>query len=158
MAEGVSIRDLRAIFEALVEWAPREKDPVMLTEYARMALRRHIVGRQRHGQPWVSAWVIGSHIEQKMRESIRQTSAGTYSALSPEENQAIVDKIRSSLEQSGAASLALVTAIDIRRFVRKLIERDLFGVAVLSFQELGDEAELKVLGHVELIGGDYKAA
>ncbi len=158
VAEGVSIRDLRAIFEALVEWAPREKDPVMLTEYARMALRRHIVGRQRHGQPWVSAWVIGSHIEQKMRESIRQTSAGTYSALSPEENQAIVDKIRSSLEQSGAASLALVTAIDIRRFVRKLIERDLFGVAVLSFQELGDEAELKVLGHVELIGGDYEAA
>ncbi|MEJ8673889.1 EscV/YscV/HrcV family type III secretion system export apparatus protein [Chromobacterium amazonense] len=158
VAEGVSIRDLRAVFEALVEWAPREKDPVMLTEYARLALRRHIVGRQRRGQPWISAWVIGGHIEQTIRESIRQTSAGSYSALSTEENQAIIGEIRSSLEKSGAAGMALVTAIDVRRFVRKLIERDLFSVPVLSFQELGDEAELKVLGHVELIGDAHAAA
>ncbi|PRP69749.1 EscV/YscV/HrcV family type III secretion system export apparatus protein [Chromobacterium amazonense] len=158
VAEGVSIRDLRAVFEALVEWAPREKDPVMLTEYARLALRRHIVGRQRRGQPWISAWVIGGHIEQTIRESIRQTSAGSYSALSTEENQAIIGEIRSSLEKSGIAGMALVTAIDVRRFVRKLIERDLFSVPVLSFQELGDEAELKVLGHVELIGDAHAAA
>ncbi|NHQ83531.1 EscV/YscV/HrcV family type III secretion system export apparatus protein [Chromobacterium vaccinii] len=158
VAEGVSIRDLRAVFEALVEWAPREKDPVMLTEYARLALRRHIVGRQRRGQPWISAWVIGGHIEQTIRESIRQTSAGSYSALGPEENQAIVGEIRSALEQSGAGGAALVTAIDVRRFVRKLIERDLFSVPVLSFQELGDEAELKILGHVELIGEGHAPA
>ncbi|VVE56134.1 EscV/YscV/HrcV family type III secretion system export apparatus protein [Pandoraea sputorum] len=158
VAEGVSIRDLRAVFEALVEWAPREKDPLMLAEYARLGLRRHIVGRQRRGQPWVRAWVIGNHIEQTIRESIRQTSAGSYSALAPEENQAIVDEIRGALAQSGTAGLALVTAIDVRRFVRKLIEKDLFAVPVLSFQDLEDEAELKVLGHVELVGeGDADA-
>ncbi|AKK24865.1 EscV/YscV/HrcV family type III secretion system export apparatus protein [Pandoraea oxalativorans] len=154
VAEGVSIRDLRAVFEALVEWAPREKDPLMLAEYARLALRRHVVGRQRQGQPWVSAWVIGNHIEQTIRESIRQTSAGSYSALAPEENQAIVNTIRDALARSGTAGLALVTAIDVRRFVRKLIEKDMFAVPVLSFQDLEDEAELKVLGHVELLGGD----
>ncbi|AXE35927.1 EscV/YscV/HrcV family type III secretion system export apparatus protein [Chromobacterium phragmitis] len=152
VAEGISIRDLRAIFEALAEWAPREKDPVMLTEYARLALKRHIVGLYRRGQPWISAWVIGGHIEQMMRESIRQTSAGSYSALSPEENQAIVAQILASVERSGSACCALVTAIDVRRFVRKLIERELFHLPVLSFQEVGEEAELKVLGHVELIG------
>ncbi|VVE85798.1 EscV/YscV/HrcV family type III secretion system export apparatus protein [Pandoraea sputorum] len=158
VAEGVSIRDLRAVFEALVEWAPREKDPLMLAEYARLALRRHVVGRQRQGQSWVSAWVIGNHIEQTIRESIRQTSAGSYSALAPEENQAIVNTIRDALAQSGTAGLALVTAIDVRRFVRKLIEKDMFAVPVLSFQDLEDEAELKVLGHVELLGdGDALA-
>ncbi|MBT2869664.1 EscV/YscV/HrcV family type III secretion system export apparatus protein [Chromobacterium violaceum] len=156
VAEGISIRDLRAIFEALAEWAPREKDPVMLTEYARLALKRHIVGRHRRGQPWISAWVIGGHIEQMMRESIRQTSAGSYSALSPEENQAIVVQILAAVERSGSACCALVTAIDVRRFVRKLIERELFHLPVLSFQEVGEEAELKVLGHIELIG-EYDA-
>nr|AAX55237.1 EsaV [Edwardsiella tarda] len=158
VAESVSIRDLRAIFEALVEWAPREKDPVMLAEYARLALRRHIIGRQRHGQPWVKAWLIGSHIEQKVRESVRQTSAGSYSALSQQENQAILTEIHAALERSGAVNTAIVTAIDIRRFIRKLIERELFTTAVLSFQELDDEAELKVLGHIELIGDTHAAA
>lgn len=158
VAEGVSIRDLRAIFEALVEWAPREKDPVMLTEYARLALRRNIVGRQRCGQPWVRAWLVGSHIEQLMRESIRQTSAGSYSALSPEENQAILSEIRSALGRSGAPGTVLVTAIDVRRLIRKLIEKDLFTTPVLSFQEIDDEAELKVLGHIELMGDTHAAA
>lgn len=158
MAEGVSIRDLRAIFEALVEWAPREKDSVMLTEYARMALRRHIVGRQRRGKPWVSAWVIGGQIEHTLRESIRQTSAGTYSALSTEQNEAILDEIRNALNSNRPVGAILVTAIDVRRFVRKLIERELFDVPVLSFQEVGDEAELRVLGHIELIGEDHEIA
>ncbi|MFQ2331305.1 EscV/YscV/HrcV family type III secretion system export apparatus protein [Aeromonas dhakensis] len=158
VAEGVSVRDLRAIFEALVEWAPREKDPVMLTEYARLALRRHIVGRQHRGQPWVRAWLVGGHIEQLMRESIRQTSAGSYSALSPEENQAILGEIRSALARTGGPGTALVTAIDVRRFIRKLIEKDLFTTPVLSFQEIDDEAELKVLGHIELIGETHAAA
>lgn len=158
VAEGVSVRDLRAIFEALVEWAPREKDPVMLAEYARLALRRHIVGRQRRGQPWVRAWLVGGHIEQLMRESIRQTSAGSYSALSPEENQAILGEIRSALARTGGPGTALVTAIDVRRFIRKLIEKDLFTTPVLSFQEIDDEAELKVLGHIELIGETHAAA
>lgn len=158
VAEGVSIRDLRAVFEALVEWAPREKDPLMLAEYARLALRRQVVGRQRGGAPTVSAWVIGNRIEQTIRESIRQTSAGSYSALSTEENAAIVGEIRTALQRGGAAGQALITAIDVRRFVRKLIEKELFTVPVLSFQDLGDEVELTVLGHVELIGDDYAPA
>jgi type III secretion protein V len=131
---------------------------VMLAEYARMALRRHIVGRHRRGQPWISAWVLGGQIEQMVRESIRQTAAGSYSALSAEENQAIVKEIKATVTKNGASAAALVTAIDVRRFVRKLIEREMAGLSVLSFQELDDEAEIKVLGHIELIGEDYATA
>ena len=158
VAEGVSIRDLRAVFEALVEWAPREKDPLMLAEYARLALRRQVVGRQRRGEPTIRAWVIGNRIEQTIRESIRQTSAGSYSALSPEENEAILGEIRAAVQHSGTDRHALITAIDVRRFVRKLVEKDLFALPVLSYQDLGDEVELTVLGHIELIGEDYAPA
>ncbi len=45
VAESISIRDLRTVFGTLIEWAPREKDVLMLTEYVRMALRRHILHR-----------------------------------------------------------------------------------------------------------------
>src|SRR5690606_11426360 len=40
--EQVSIRDLRAVLQALAEWAPSETDAVILTEYVRMALKRQI--------------------------------------------------------------------------------------------------------------------
>jgi type III secretion protein V len=93
-----------------------------------------------------------------MRESIRQTSAGSYSALSPEENQAIQDEIRNALARNGGPGTALVSAIDVRRFIRKLIEKEFFGTPVLSFQEIDDEAELKILGHIELIGETDEAA
>jgi type III secretion protein V len=157
VAEGVAIRDLRAVFQALVEWAPVEKDPVMLAEYARLALGRHILSRFRRGQPWLNAWLIGGEIEQRLRESIRQTSAGSYSALSPEENAHIVALIRAALARNHPAGAVLVSAIDVRRFVRKLIERELFDVPVLSFQEVGAEEEMRVLGHIDWIDDDAAA-
>ncbi len=58
VAESISIRDLRTVFGTLIEWAPREKDVLMLTEYVRMALRRHILHRlQPNGERCAScAW------------------------------------------------------------------------------------------------------
>ncbi|WP_348235093.1 FHIPEP family type III secretion protein, partial [Salmonella enterica] len=43
--ERVTIRALRLIFGTLIDWAPREKDVLMLSEYVRIALRRHILRR-----------------------------------------------------------------------------------------------------------------
>ncbi|MEA3121620.1 MAG: type secretion protein [Paraburkholderia sp.] len=151
--EQVSIRDLRSVFEALIEWAPREKDPVMLAEYARLGLRRHISTRHRAGGTWIKGWMIGDAIENMIRESIRQTSAGSYCALEPEHSRAIVERVRHALAKAEARNVVLMTAIDVRRYLRKLIERELFGVPVLSFQEIGDEMELRVLGNIDLIDG-----
>ncbi|KVE36795.1 EscV/YscV/HrcV family type III secretion system export apparatus protein [Burkholderia sp. BDU5] len=149
--ERVSVRDLRGIFEALVEWAPREKDPVMLAEYVRVALRRHIATRHRAGQPWINCWMIGDRIESMVRESIRQTAAGSYSSLAPEHTHAIVARLKAALADADLRRTVLVTAIDVRRFVRKMVEREFGELPVLSFQEIGDEAELRVIGTADLI-------
>ncbi|RKT98827.1 EscV/YscV/HrcV family type III secretion system export apparatus protein [Burkholderia sp. Nafp2/4-1b] len=150
--ECVSVRDLRAIFEALVEWAPREKDPVMLAEYVRVALRRHIATRHRAGQPWISCWMIGDRIESLIRESIRQTAAGSYSSLAPDHTKAILERLRVALAEADLQRTVLVTAIDVRRFVRKIVEREFGDLSVLSFQEIGEEAELRVIGTADLMG------
>ncbi|WP_108651904.1 EscV/YscV/HrcV family type III secretion system export apparatus protein [Dongshaea marina] len=157
VAEGISIRDLRSVFEALLEWSQKEKDVVLLTEYVRVALRRHIVGRFQKGESRISCFLIGEGIENLIRESIRQTSAGGYSALSPQQNAAILQQIKSHLSDPEHESV-LLTAIDVRRYLRKIIERDLYALPVLSFQELGDEVELKVLGSIDLIGEELSDA
>lgn len=155
VAEGISIRDLRTIFEALIEWAPREKDPIMLVEYVRIALRRHILTRHRAGQSWISGWMIGDVIENHIREAIRQTSAGSYSALDPSFCQAIIDRLRTTLAESETRHPVLITAIDVRRFLRKAIEREFYDLQVLSFQEIGEDTELRVIGNIDLIGEEF---
>ncbi|CFR00575.1 Secretion system apparatus protein ssaV [Yersinia frederiksenii] len=154
--EDVSIRDLRAIFGALVAWAPKEKDCVMLTEYVRIALRRHVCGRFSKNKTWLPVLRLGEGAENLIRESIRQTSAGTYSALGDKHSQLILGKIKSAYAENRDA--VLLTAIDVRRFLRKIIERDIFALPVLSWQELGDEMNIKVVGTIELIGDELDEA
>jgi type III secretion protein V len=151
--ENVSIRDLRTIFETLIIWSVKEKDPVVLTEYVRSALRRHIIHRYTGDAQWMDVWVIGDAIEERVREAIRQTSAGTYLALEPEQATRIIDQIKN--EMGDIQHGVLITAIDIRRYLRKLIEREMVDVDVVSFQEIGDAIELNVLGNIELIGEAY---
>ncbi|MRU32277.1 EscV/YscV/HrcV family type III secretion system export apparatus protein, partial [Xylella fastidiosa subsp. multiplex] len=42
VSEDISVRNLRAVLEALIEWGQKEKDSVLLTEYVRVSLKRHI--------------------------------------------------------------------------------------------------------------------
>lgn len=53
----------------------------MLTEYVRIALRRHLCRRFSHNKTWISVLRLGDGVEHLIRDSIRQTSSGTYSAL-----------------------------------------------------------------------------
>ena len=156
--ENISIRDLRSIFEAMIEWAPKEKDLVMLTEYARLSLRRHIIEQYRYGQDYIQGWMIGATIENMVRQSIRQTSAGSYSTLDQSQNQAILQQIISSVVHHDKHTYVLLATMDVRRFIRKLIERELFHVPVLSYQEIGDTTQLKVLGNIELINENAQYA
>ncbi|TCK32008.1 type III secretion protein V [Paraburkholderia sp. BL8N3] len=149
VAERISIRDLRTVFQALIKWAPKEKEAVMLCEYVRVALRRQIIGRHRSVQGNIGVWLVGETIENMIRSSIRQTAAGSYSTLA----QPQIDAVLASIQTARAGredAAALLTEIDVRRFLRKFIERDMFHIPVLSYQELGDDANLKVLGNIDL--------
>lgn len=87
-----------------------------------------------------------------IHESIRQTSAGTYSALENKHSRLLLDKITGAFAENTDA--VLLTSIDVRRFLRKIVERDIFALPVLSWQELGDEMNIKVVGTIELIGDE----
>lgn len=94
--ENVSIRDLRTIFETLIFWSTKEKDVVILCEYVRIALRRHILGRYSVSGTLLNVWLIGSDIENELRESIRQTSSGSYLNISPERTEQIIGFLKIS--------------------------------------------------------------
>jgi len=148
VAESVSIRDLRMIFGTLIEWAPREKDVLMLTEYVRIALRRQILHQVKSDGEALRVLRIGEGIENLIRESIRQTAMGTYAALSHQQNVRILSLVTAALQEHG--DLRIVTSVDARRFLRKIIEANLFAVAVLSWQELGESCPVQVVHSIDL--------
>ena len=150
--EQVSIKDLRTILESLSEWAQTEKDTVLLTEYIRSSLKRYISYKYSLGQSTLSVYLLDPEIEDMVRGAIKQTSAGSYLALDPDSAQLIIQTMRNIITPtpSGAQPPVLLTAIDVRRFVRKLIEKDFPDLAVVSAQEIVPEIRIQPLGRVQL--------
>src|SRR5690606_25445493 len=94
VSEGISIRDLRSILEALVTWSLREKDPIVLTEHVRSALARYITNKYSHGSNIVPAYLISQEVEDMVRSAIRQASGAAYLALSPADHRKLVESVR----------------------------------------------------------------
>jgi type III secretion protein V len=150
--EQVSIKDLRTILEALSEWAQTEKDTVLLTEYVRSSLKRYISYKYSLGQNVLSVYLLDPEIEDMVRGAIKQTSAGSYLALDPDSVQLILHSMRTTIQPTpaGGQPPVLLTAIDVRRFVRKLIEGEFPELAVVSYQEIVPEIRIQPLGRVQL--------
>lgn len=155
--EDISIRNLREIAHALVEWAPREKDTTLVTEYVRTSLSRYISYRFANEEGAVSAVVLHPTLEDRLRQSLRQTSAGTVLMLDPQARREIVNKLRSSFASHeapapGRAVTVLLTSLEIRPHLRKLIEPELGRIPVLSYQELEPSVRIDPVESVSLAG------
>ncbi|WP_446902568.1 type III secretion system export apparatus subunit SctV [Burkholderia sp. YIM B11467] len=150
LEEQVSIRNARNIMESLIAWGPKEKDMLMLTEYVRGDLSRFLAHRAANGARQLPAVLFDMPVEQHIRQAIKQTPTGNYLALPPEEAKFLVDSIQSFVGPVPRAGIALVTSMDIRRYVRRMIESQLGWLPVYSYQELGSHVDLQPLGRVML--------
>ena len=150
--EQVSIKDLRTIMESLSEWAQTEKDTVLLTEYVRSSLKRYISYKYSLGQSTLSVYMLDPEIEDMVRGAIKQTSAGSYLALDPDSVGLILGAMRQIITPTPPEGQppVIITNMDVRRFVRKLIEGDFPELPVVSYQEIVPEIRIQPLGRVQL--------
>jgi type III secretion protein V len=152
VSEEISIRNVRAVMEALIEWGQKEKDSVLLTEYVRVALKRHISHKYSSGQNMLAAYLLSPSVEDLVRGAIRQTSGGSYLALDPNMSRKLIEKIKATVGDLDALSHrpVLLTSMDIRRYMRKMIEQELYELPVLSYQELTPEINIQPLARIDL--------
>ncbi len=150
--EQISIKDLRTIMEALSEWAQTEKDTVLLTEYVRSSLKRYITNKYSQGKSTISVYLLDPEIEEIVRGAVKQTSAGSYLALDPDSINRIMRSMRQTIVPipPGGQPAVVLTAIDVRRFVKKLIESEYPDIAVISYQEILPEVRIQPLGRIQL--------
>ena len=153
--EGVSIRNMRVIIEALGEYGPLSDDTVFLTEKVRAALASQLAHAHAGvGNP-LSVVLLDSVIEDTVSSGIRSTEHGYHLALQPELCTEIIQAIIGALRpvvQKGQRPV-LLTNGEIRRYVRKLIEIDLPEVSVLSFDELPTDLSIQPMGRAQIEAG-----
>ncbi|EPU3917816.1 SctV family type III secretion system export apparatus subunit AscV [Aeromonas hydrophila] len=152
VGEDISIRNMRAILEAMVEWGQKEKDVVQLTEYIRSSLKRYICYKYANGNNILPAYLLDQQVEEQIRGGVRQTSAGSYLALDPTITQSFLEQVRHTVGDLSQMQNkpVLIVSMDIRRYVRKLIEGDYHALPVLSYQELTQQINIQPLGRVGL--------
>lgn len=152
VSEDVSIRNLRTILEALIDWGQKEKDTVLLAEYVRSSLRRYISYKYSSGHNMLPAYMFAPSVEDTVRNAVRQTSGGSYLALDTNVSRTLVQNVKKAVGDLSASAQkpVLLTSMDIRRYVRKLIELEVYDLPVLSYQELTQDINIQPLGRIDM--------
>ncbi len=144
--EGLSVRDLRGVLEALSTVATTEKDPLNLAEYVRSQARRAITFRLTAGVGQLDVVLLDPILEETVRRAITRTAVGSFLTLAPQAARDVIASVRKAVrdvDRQGSGALVILTQPDIRRFVRKLLESELPEMWVVSFAELLPEVSLK---------------
>ncbi|WP_080427571.1 EscV/YscV/HrcV family type III secretion system export apparatus protein [Burkholderia ubonensis] len=146
LAERISVRNMKLIMEALALWAPREKDVINLVEHVRGALARYICHKFAHGGE-LRAVMLSAEAEDVVRKGIRQTSSGSFLNLEPAASDELLDLFALGLDGLNIAhkDMVLLTSVDVRRFIKKLVETRFRELEVMSFGEIADSVSVNVI-------------
>jgi type III secretion protein V len=137
--EGVSIRDIKSILDALSEGARAEKDMSMLAEHVRCALSRQITYRFTGDTDTLYYYMLDDEIQDIVAAGVKRAPTGVTSFnLAPALTHSILAALRREVGDLPATAQkpVLVTRKTLRRYVRNLVEREFPNLTVLSFEEL----------------------
>lgn len=151
LREKVSIRDLRTILETLADTGQQIQDADLLTEYVRQNLGRAIVNQFKTPMAELPVMTFANELESTLFESIRRTDQGEFMALDPALGQIIINKIQNSVPsfiQNGFQPI-LLTSPGVRPHIKKFLERFINNVAVLSYNEVVGDVQIKSFGVIQ---------
>ncbi len=151
LAERISIRDMETIFEVLSDYARATKDTEILTEYVRHAMARQITqANVQNGQlPCVT---LDPALENRIAGGVQRTDRGSYVSLDPDSMKKLIDSLNTELQKltnMGYQPIVL-TSPAVRLYFRKLVERSVPGIIVLSQAEIEQSVEIQILGVVKI--------
>ena len=149
LSEGVAVRDLGTIMEAIGDKARITRDTGLLTEYARQALGRAITAPHLDERLCLRAITLDPAIEQEVATSITQTTDGEYLAIDPPRAQAIVGALRAQVDHAtagGGRGAVLLCSARVRRHLRRLIAQAQPHLPVCSYNEIAPGVNVETIG------------
>ncbi len=150
--EQVPVHDLPRILEVLSDYASQTKDATILSEFARQALKGHIVAKHIGRDRTLDAMTLDPLLEDEIQSSVSQGSGVGVMSLAPERAVEIVDLIKKTYEQACRqvdSDIVLLVSPLIRLHMFRMVERKVEGLPVLSYSEISDDIPLKVVATVK---------
>jgi flagellar biosynthesis protein FlhA len=152
LREGVSIRDMLTIVETLADHAPQTKDADPLTEYTRQALARGIARKFVTADGSLPLMTLAPAAERAAIESIQHGPEGGYLALEPTAAKHLVFRLGKWMERFAEKGQqpVLVCSAQLRPYLRRMLERYVPTLTILSPGEIPPEVRVQSLGMVAL--------
>ncbi len=156
LREQVPIRDLLTILETLADWSPATKDLDILAEHVRHGLARTITKMHLTPEGHIAAITLGHSLETAISDALQQTDQGSFLALDPSIAQQMMNNLAASLEKMSSLNYqpVVMCSAQIRYHVKRLIDRFMPHIVVLSYDEILSKVEIQSLDMLELNNAD----
>jgi len=151
LREKVSIKNILSILETLADYGAMTKDPDILTEYVRQTLMRIISTPYVQGNT-INVLALDPTIDGMISNSIQHTEHGSYLALDPDKSQKILMTLNKEVSNVGKKGMIpiLLTSPLSRTYMKRLTERYMPDLVVLSHNEIPPDVTIKNLGMVRV--------
>ena len=146
LREKLSIRDLVTIFETLADYGAQTKDHITLTEMTRAALNRSISKALLNDQNELPVFTLSPQWEERLNQAMVSGESGTYLALDAKTFEGLVKVLTEVCQKAMAAHWTLLCSSGLRFHLRKLIERFLPQLAVISPNDIPPNVQIVSLG------------
>ncbi|MBF0465340.1 MAG: flagellar biosynthesis protein FlhA [Nitrospirae bacterium] len=142
LRERVPINDIVTVLETILDYAPNVKDPDMLAEYVRQALGRHISKQYAMQDGSVPVFTLDPRFESSIGRSVQ-----TGESINPDIINRLVKGVEKLMDKDNLRGVQpiILCSSHIRRFLKRLLEKFVPAVVVLSNAEISS-ARLYTLG------------
>ena len=151
LSEGVSIRDLGAIVEAVGDKARLTRDPSLLAEYARQALGRAITAPYLDDNRTLHAITLDPPSSRRSSPRSRRPPRASTWRWSPRARRRCSQRcaaVGSSVRARGGCARCCCARARVRRHLRRLVEQTLPHLAVCSYNEIAAGISVETIGVV----------
>lgn len=152
LREKVSIRNVEAILEVLMDFGGRNRDPEFLTEQARERLGGSICQNLANEEGELYVLTFDPTIEQAINGAVRSVEDKTTLVLEPKFAEQLLRRLTAEVERMMSSNLmpVILCAPSLRRHVRRLTERVMPQLSVVSLTEVPNNLSLKAFAMVSV--------
>jgi len=147
LRERVSIRDAVSILEALGEAAGSTRNPVLLTEYVRQAIRRTVVKPYLNRSGDLPAWFVDPSIERAVESAVEHSEQSSHLTLAPQAIRDILNRMQARVS-SPETPVVAITSSGARYFLRQMSESALPNLFFLGHNEVPPGLRVQSLGNI----------
>ncbi len=146
LKERVPIKDIVTILETLIDHGQSVKDPELLTEFVRQALSRVITKQYQLPDGTMAVLTLEPRFEREILEAIEQGTGINFELM-----QKMMRAFEKTMkdEKLQMAQPVLICSPHLRRHLKKIAERVMPSLVVLSSAEVSPDVKLLSLGVVE---------